>query len=229
MIAHRETKMPDMSQPLSGFTPSRETPYALIEVPAGAEPADFLLRVTPGGLEPGRQALLVQAVNSFWKEGRDRKDWLLWGVKIFPASGRALVDLDGRRPFERQVEPLRSWLRWDLPATIVNDTYEVRITYSATSGELAILREAESLTGTTNLREAGSWKLIVGTPPWYGGQGLDEGWRFDLSWSLGGEPAPSFVAPGEHPALAKIRRAVLDIKNAEAAIEQAVVELKGEK
>lgn len=222
--------MPDMSQILSGFTPSRETPCALIEVPAGAEPADFLLRVTPGGLEPGRQALLVQAVNSYWKEGRDRKDWLLWEIKVLP-GGRALVDLDGRGPGKRQVEPLRSWLRWDLPATIVNDTYDARITYSATTGELAILRGVESLTGTTNLRETGSWKLIVGvgTPPWYGGQCLDDGWRFDLSWSLGGEPAPPIAPPEEHPALARIRRAVLEIKNAEEVISRAVADLKGEK
>lgn len=204
MIAHRETTMPDMSQLLSGFTPSRETPYAEISVPPG-RPVSFLARVTPGPPVDGREVTLFLA---------QRPDWLrLWEIASDDAALRLYERDAGIRGMARPGD----------------GPFEIRITYEPATGELRLLQGDFAWELACARRTTSGFSLFVGAPPGYKNIGRAEGWRFDLSWSLGEEPAPPIVAPEEHPALAKIRRAVLEIKNAEAAIEKAVADLKGER
>lgn len=195
-----------MDKFLSGWTPSPESTHAALRVPSDAGPVDFRLRITPGALEPNKQTVLLTAVMDGWS--LRPRDWELWQLKVFAAHGKAVVEMDGRGPKRREVEPLKSRLRWDgrsLQVSALNDVgraeaYDVAVTFDATTGALSILRTSESLTGVTHLKTTEPWTLLVGKPPSF----IDDlaqpaGWRFDLAWEIPGRGTPPIGPPAEPP------------------------------
>lgn len=186
---------------LKDWTPTAGSTHAALRVPANAGPVDFKLRITPGALEPEKQTVLLTAVSERWAPGERSqlapRFWMLWQVKVFAAHGKAVVEMDGRGPEKRQVEPLKSRLRWDrgMAAAADDGAYEVAITYNAALGGLTIDRTAEPLVGTTFLKTTEPWTLLVGKPPSFIDElALPAGWRFDLEWEIPGR-APVPVEP----------------------------------
>lgn len=221
----------DMSKLLTNWTPSPEQEYMVLDAP-GDKPISLALRVIPGPTSPDKQILLMQMVDADrWGRGAPR-DWLLWEIKV-SLSGIAVVELDGRGPKRRTVEPLKSRQRWGRhqPNPALDEPFNVAISYNPVAGGLSIVRGDDVMTGNTFLKASGDVKLIVGRPPQYTDLASPEGWTFDLSWSLGGAVttlppgAPTLPPSTSQDDLAVIDKAIADIETILLRVRSALSRL----
>lgn len=182
--------MPDMSQLLSGWTPTPEHPYMVLDAPAG-QAVQLALNVEPGPANPDKQLLLLQAVNDRWSEGAPPRDWLLWELKI-SSNGSAVIERDGRGPRQRELEPWKSANWTGKPASGI----KAAITFDPLNGSLLLVVDGRpTIAGPIAMRTPDPWKLIVGRVPWYRDLADPVGWSLDLAWSAGADAPPPVVTP----------------------------------
>lgn len=215
----------DMSKPLDGWVCTKESPYARLDIPAGAGPVDLRFRITPGATEEGKQTVLLTAVNHLWDDDLvASRLWELWQLKVFAAHGKAVVEMDGRGPQQREVDPLKSRLFWD-DRRGGQLAYDVQITYNASNGGFSIVRFGESLSEITWLRTDGPWSLLVGKPDSFDPKNLAAplGWKFDLSWDM-----PGRVPPGSPPVVPEIDSAEKYYRQIEEALGKLRALRKGD-